>query len=300
MRIFISAGEPSGDLHAANLVNAYRFLRASRGGPGGPGVAGAAAALVAAAGRPAQAGAPPFALPTTDLLDDAMSPTPVLPLAAYAEAFRLLRRGKYDEAVTEFRRAVAAPPVDRRLTPAAAAADTSALGAMPIIGAAPLFATIGLHAHIRLDLDEAVAAYERRIALAPNDSAAHAALAEVYRARDDADAALVEAAAAALLDPTSATPLVMIGQLHAAAGRDAEALPVLQRATGLAPDDAEARYALGRALLRLGRADEAQRQLDVFRELQAKAMAEQRRQFDENFRKIEETLKAVDPAGDQR
>jgi Flp pilus assembly protein TadD len=284
----------------ADLVSAYRFLRASRGGPGGPSVAAAAAALVAAAGRPAPAAAPPFALPTTDLFDDGMSPTPVLPLTTYAQAFLLLRRGRYDEAVTAFRQAVAAPPLDRRLTPAVAAADTSANGAMPIIGDAPLFATIGLQAHVRLDLDAAITAYERRVAHAPNDSAAHYALAEVYRARDDVDAALVEAAAAALLDRASAMPLVMIGQLHAAAGRDAEALPVLQRAISLAPDDAEARYALGRALLRLGRADEAQRELDVFRELQGKAMAEQRRQFEENFRKIEETLKATDPAGDKR
>jgi hypothetical protein len=43
--------------------------------------------------------------------------------------------------------------------------------------------------------------------------------------------------------------------------------------------------------MRLGRLDEGRREIEVFQRLQAKAMDEERRRFQDNQRKIEETLK---------
>lgn len=176
---------------------------------------------------------------------------------------------------------------------AADAFDAAAPGA--IAGGASLYLAIGRWRHTELDLPAAADAYRHRIALAPNDSAAHYDLADVDRAGDDLDSALVEALASALLDRSNARPLVMIGQLDTAAGRDAEALEVLGRAVALAPGDAEARYAFSRALLRAGRTDDAQRELGVFQQLQAEAMAQVRRRFEDNLRMIEETLKSGEP-----
>jgi len=334
---------------SASAVNAYQFLRVTRGTAAAADVSAAVDALRAMVEAPRTIAAPPPAFdlalpPLLPLLDDAMSPSPVIPFAAYADGFALLRQGRYDEAVARFRDAVAADApgaADARAESARLAAadahvasgDTESarralretLQAYPdsgraswklgtllqalgdergatealeraagraIVGAGGLFATLGRLYHRQLDLDAAVAAYERHAALRPDDSAAHYALAEVFRARDDLDSARVEALAAALLDPTTAGPLVMIGQLDAAAGRDDAALGMLRRAVDLAPADPEARYALGRTLVRLGRTDEARRELEVFRRLQSQAMEEERRRVEQNQSVIDDALKA--------
>ena len=56
----------------------------------------------------------------------------------------------------------------------------------------------------------------------------------------------------------------MIGQVEAAAGRDEQAVVMLRRAVTLDAGLLDARYALSRALLRLGRAEEAQQELRAF------------------------------------
>jgi tetratricopeptide (TPR) repeat protein len=350
-----------------NAVNAYRFLRAARGTPASPQRTEAMGTLRRAVDA-ASAGGAAFTVVTTDLLDDAASDTPVIPLAVHADAFASIRSGQYDQAVARFRTALAAeaagdlPAVARgaegdlsavarraeveraRLAAAdarvaagdregaarllsetvkampasrraqwklgtlvggfgdqrAAAAAFEAASPGAVLGAAPLYATLGRLHHARLDLDAAIAAHGRRVALRPNDAAAHYDLADVYRAADDLDAAMVEALAAALLDSGNARVFAMIGQLDAAAGRDADAVRMLQRAVSLAPADTESRYALSRALLRVGREEEARRELQAFQQLQAKAMDEERRRYQENMRKIDETLKAGESRDSQK
>jgi len=165
----------------------------------------------------------------------------------------------------------------------------------PFAGASLLQAAIGRLYYNQLDLDAAASAYLRRISLTPHDSAAHRDLGEVYRAQDNQDAALAEALVAALLDPTDARSFAMIGQIHAASNRDEDAVAALRKAVALDPSHLEAHYALSRALARLNRVDEARAELQIFEQLQAKAMAEQRQQFQQNLQKIEDTLKAADP-----
>ena len=120
---------------------------------------------------------------------------------------------------------------------------------------------------------------------------AHFDLAEVYRGQDKLDEARVEYLAAAMIDPTSAKTFGMLGQVEAAAGRDEEAVAMLRRAVTLDAGLLEARYALSRALLRLGRTEEAHQELRAFEAAQAKAMDEQRRQFRDNQQKIDDVLK---------
>ena len=116
----------------------------------------------------------------------------------------------------------------------------------------------------------------------------------MYRAQDRLDEALVEYLIASLIDATNVTALATAAQIHAAAGRDEAAVRLLRRAVALDPSHLEARYALSRALLRLGLTDDARRELQVFEQLQQKAMQDQRRRFQENQIKIDETLKAGD------
>jgi tetratricopeptide (TPR) repeat protein len=164
--------------------------------------------------------------------------------------------------------------------------------ALPLLGgAAHLYAALGRIYHNQLDLDAAAFAYERRVRLIPNDVAAHLDLGDVYRAQDRLDEALAEYSIASLLDATNVRALVTAAQMHAAAGRDEPAVTLLRRAVALEPSHLEARYALSRGLLRLGLADDARRELQVFERLQQKALQDQRRQFQENQIRIDETLK---------
>jgi tetratricopeptide (TPR) repeat protein len=164
--------------------------------------------------------------------------------------------------------------------------------AMPVVaGLGRLYAIVGQAHHAQFDVAAAAAAYRVRIRLTPNDRDAHIDLAEVDRAQDKLDDALVELLAAALLDPSYAKTFGLIGQVQAAAGRDDEAVIMLRRAVTLDSALLDARYALSRALLRLGRTDEAAAELRAFEQAQAKAMDEQRRQFRENQQKIDEVLK---------
>ena len=389
----------------AQATTAYLVLRTE------PSTSAAREALWAAVRRRAEsANAEPEGFPVADLLDDASVAVPLFAPAAYAQAFTLIRQGKYNEAVASFRAAVAADPLvaDRalqsdeakrgiaalraknasaalaeleaassrspqsaevhrilggvlaaarqhdmslthlreaaRLNPRdqrariaiadvllatgkpAAGRDSlrdtirdipdsaeaywqlgrveQALGdpdavrsferaaTKPVVaGLARLYAIIGQAYHAQFDLDGAAKAYRQRVRMAPNDRDAHFDLAEVYRGQDKLDEARVEYLAAALLDPASAKTFGMLGQVEAAAGRDEEAVAMLRRAVTLDAGLLEARYALSRALLRLGRTEEAQQELRAFEAAQAKAMDEQRRQFRDNQQKIDEVLK---------
>lgn len=71
---------------------------------------------------------------------------------------------------------------------------------------------------------------ERAVALAPESSAAHKAQGFVASARGDVDAALVAYQRAVALDPDAWGALINIGDVLEIIGRDAEALPYFERA----------------------------------------------------------------------
>lgn len=176
--------------------------------------------------------------------------------------------------------------------PAALKSFQSAVSLPSLGGAANAYARIGRIRHAQLDLDGAVSAYRRRVDLTPNDAVSHLDLGDVYRAQDRLDDALAEYLIAAILDSTSIRALATAAQIHAAAGRDDAAVRLLRRAVMLDATHLEARYALGRALMRVGQNEEGRRELQVFEQLQQKAMQDERRRFQENQIKIEEALKS--------
>jgi tetratricopeptide (TPR) repeat protein len=161
----------------------------------------------------------------------------------------------------------------------------------PFAGASIVYAAIGRLQHNKLDLEAAAAAYERRAGLTPLARDAHLDLGTVYRAQDRLDDALAEFLVATLLDPKSARAFAAVGQLHADMGDDAGALLMLQRAIALDDKLLEARYGASRALLRLGRTDDARAELLAFERLQREAMEAERRRFEENARAIEDALR---------
>ena len=162
----------------------------------------------------------------------------------------------------------------------------------PVAGASHVYRAIGRLQHSKLDLAAAARSYERRVALTRLSRDARLDLGAVYQSQDRLDDALAEFLIAALLDPKSARAFAAIGQLQADRGEDEAALRMLRRAIDLDATLLDARYAASRALLRLGRADEARQELQVFERLQRESMDAERRRFEDNARAIEDALRA--------
>lgn len=150
------------------------------------------------------------------------------------------------------------------------------------------------------DFAAAVALLERALALDPDVAEAHATLGEIHMRKGELAAAEKELVSelrahprdtramytlATVLDqaqkPTEAMTLLeslleleprlgkaryLLGKILLAQGAHQDALEQLQAAVGLAPEDASIRYQLGQAYQKLGRAEEARREFDAYRQ----------------------------------
>ena len=115
----------------------------------------------------------------------------------------------------------------------------------------------GSAAFVRGDLEGAVAAYRRAIEAAPENAAAHEALAAVLALQGKRSGALSHFLEALRLDPDDPRARHRTGQVLLQIGRVEEAIEHLRSATELAPDFAAALRDLALALERSGRLDEA-------------------------------------------
>jgi tetratricopeptide (TPR) repeat protein len=147
--------------------------------------------------------------------------------------------------------------------------DSEAFG--PIVGRDQFYRALGALLVNKADFDGAAIAYARRIEANPNSGEAHRQLGEIYFLQGRDEEALVEYLVAAWLDPRDARAHAAAGQVQVRMLKYAAAAAALERALSLDASLREARYALGTSLLRLGRAEEAKRQLDLFEQQQAEA-----------------------------
>jgi tetratricopeptide (TPR) repeat protein len=164
----------------------------------------------------------------------------------------------------------------------AAAMDalTRAAALEPLLGANSIFQSLGALRRSQQDYDGAIEAFSSRIALVPNDALAHHELAEMYFRRGRLDEALAEHTVALMIDPRRADSHVGVAQVHLREGRFADAAAAAGRASQLAADHKEARYVLATSLLRLGRADEGNRELQEYQRLQTEATAAQSKRLE--------------------
>jgi tetratricopeptide (TPR) repeat protein len=162
----------------------------------------------------------------------------------------------------------------------AARALEAAASATVIAGRAALYTRAAEIYDRHQEFERVVTLLSRRVRIDPNNAAAHRQLGLVLSRLGRRDEAFAELAVADLLGGSDAESLTTVGQIHLDAGRLAEAEAAARRAIGLQPDRPDARYVLGRTLLRLGRDAEARIELDVFQRLRARAMEDQRRAFE--------------------
>jgi tetratricopeptide (TPR) repeat protein len=168
-----------------------------------------------------------------------------------------------------------------------------ALTLEPLLGANSVAQSIGALRRSQQDYDGAIEAFSRRIALVPNDAAAHHELAEMYFRVGRLDEALAEHTVALMIDPRRVESHVGVAQVHLREGQFAEAAAAATRATRLAADHKEARYVLATSLLRLGRSDEGNRELQEYQRLQSAATALQSRQLEIGALRRDATVSAA-------
>lgn len=165
----------------------------------------------------------------------------------------------------------------------------------PILaGAGRVHAAIARMYLAEADLDAAVQSGRRRVAVEPNSIEGHKDLGEVYRKQNREDEALVEFLVATLLDPLDADAYAAIGQVHLGAGRYSEALEVLRRTLALKPEHAEAQYALATTMIRLGMTQEGKEQLEVAQRLQERQLEAVRQGYQVNLIRIEAALRTAE------
>lgn len=185
-------------------------------------------------------------------LREALTVVPSSGRARYAIARLYQREGKLPEALTEFEHAAAFKP---------------------LLGLNGVYQIIGeLHAR-QQRLDRALDAYGQRLDLHPNDPEAHYDLADIYLRLGRHDDALAELSVVLLLAPANAKAATMMAQGHLRIGDYTAAAAAAARAVEIDATLTEAHYVLGTALLRLKRVDEGNRELEIYRRLEADAAA---------------------------
>jgi tetratricopeptide (TPR) repeat protein len=151
--------------------------------------------------------------------------------------------GRYAEAAAEYRKAIQKNP--------------AALNLHFRLGRALL-----LESHDAANLKEARKEFEAELALNPSDAVAEFEVGKVLQAEQNATAAIPHFEKAAALDPNFAEPL-----LELAKTKPGEAIPLLERAVKLQPDNQSAHYALMMAYRNAGRTADALREKAIFDKL---------------------------------
>jgi tetratricopeptide (TPR) repeat protein len=151
-------------------------------------------------------------------------------------------------------------------------------------------------AHQVLDEERFVSVLTRRTRLMRNDPFAHRSLGLAYHRAGRDDEALVELLVSSYLGHEDALTAAVMGRIHLNAGRLTMAETALRRAVAMAPDSADARYALARTLLRAGKEEEGQQQLAQFQRLQETILEQQRQKFENDLRGLTEQLRGEETA----
>lgn len=172
--------------------------------------------------------------------------------------------------------------------------ESERAAAAAVAGESQLLGSVGRMASGAADFAGAIEALTRAVHANPNDATMHKFLASAFVLQDRAEEAFAEFVAALLIDSGDADAYVGIGQIHLSAGRTTEAVNVLRKATEMAPANTEARYAFARALVQIGRADEAAQHFARVEQEQRRALADRRRTLSSDVLKEEASLRVAE------
>jgi tetratricopeptide (TPR) repeat protein len=131
-----------------------------------------------------------------------------------------------------------------------------------------------------VEFDAAIAAYKKSLEISPENADARIALGDLYLRRGQQAEALAEYARVAATHPDNALPHYRLADASLQMGDFAAAAAGAARALKIDPQLRKARYVNGVSLVRMGRSEEGQRELQEYRKQEADAQAELNNQRD--------------------
>ena len=128
--------------------------------------------------------------------------------------------------------------------------------------------------------DDAIAAYKKSLEISPENADARIALGDLYLRRGQHRDALAEYARVVTAHPDRAGPYYRVADANLQMGNFTEAAAAAATALKIDPQLRKARYVTGTALVRIGRSEEGQKELQEYRKQEADAQAEINNQRD--------------------
>lgn len=119
---------------------------------------------------------------------------------------------------------------------------------------------------------EAIAPLREETRISPNFAPPYYYLGDIDILQGDPEAALKYFEKALQLDPSYAEASLGMGQAYAKLSQYHKAEPLLQRAVKRMPNDAQAHYWLGQTLIRMGRKQEGQKELEIVNQIHTKSI----------------------------
>jgi len=119
------------------------------------------------------------------------------------------------------------------------------------------------------ELDQAIAELNQEIAINPNYAMAHYRLGDAYSRREEWDRAMAPLERSVWLNPNYSAPFILLGKGYLKQKEFANADGVLRHALALDPQNSSAHYLLGQTLIQEGRTEEAQKEMDKWKALNA-------------------------------
>jgi tetratricopeptide (TPR) repeat protein len=122
---------------------------------------------------------------------------------------------------------------------------------------------LGQTALFRGRVDEAVALLQAELLVNPGDAMTHYRLGDAFIHRQDWDGAIESLQRSIWLNPYFSGPYILLGRAYMQKGELATAEGMLRQAIAYDPNNKVAHYMLGQLLQRLGRQEEARRELEL-------------------------------------
>ncbi len=128
---------------------------------------------------------------------------------------------------------------------------------------------LGEVAILHAQIEEAISELKKEIDLNPGYAMAHYRLGDAYSRVEKWDLAMAPLERSVWLNPNYSGPFILLGKGYLKRGELANADGVLRHALQLDPQNLSAHYLLGQTLMQLGKADEARKEMDRWKELKA-------------------------------
>jgi tetratricopeptide (TPR) repeat protein len=130
---------------------------------------------------------------------------------------------------------------------------------------------------IRVELvqfDEASAAYKKALEILPDSAESRLGLGDVYLQQSRPEDALIEYSSVIAADPINPAAHFRVADANLRMGRFDAAATAASRTLAIDPGHRRAHYVLATALVRLGETENAERELELYRKLEAEARSE--------------------------